>query len=294
MVHIHWSEAVQLCHRKGEAYALITILGCSGSTPRDQTSKMVVTQECTYDSIGGGSLEFTVTTTAREKLARNETSAEVIPLPLGGALGQCCGGFVTVLIETFSACDFKIVLFGAGHVAQALVKIIGELPCQVSWVDNRIDVLSPAEVEQLPPNITFHGNEEPINMLGQLPIGSHLLIMTHDHPLDYALVAAALQRNQLEESTFPYIGLIGSETKAERFRYRLMADGFSEAALANIECPVGLSAVPGKRPMEVAVSIAAQLIALHHNDASKPVKRGLAWRDIKNNFTETENSDAII
>ena len=73
MVHTHWSEAVQLCHRKGEAYALITILGCSGSTPRDQTSKMVVTKERTYDSIGGGSLEFSVTTTAREKLSRNET-----------------------------------------------------------------------------------------------------------------------------------------------------------------------------------------------------------------------------
>lgn len=281
MAVVHWSEAVRLCHQKGEPYALITILGCSGSTPRDQASKMVITRDCSYDSIGGGQLEFSVMQTAREKLRHNETAADIVPFPLGGAVGQCCGGNVTVLIETFAACDFHVALFGAGHVAQSLIKILGELPCRVTWIDNRKAFLTDKLFGALPANVSIHHSDHPVDVVATLPNNTDVLVMTHDHSLDYALIVAALGRNTVVENTFTYIGLIGSSTKAERFRARLHDDGFSTQSLLPLYCPVGLSTVPGKKPMAVAVSIAGQLLARHQESDAPPQQRGLAWRDIK-------------
>ncbi len=82
--------------------------------------------------------------------------------------------------------------------------------------------------------------------------------MTHQHPLDYAITEAVLRRGDAS-----FLGVIGSETKARRFRLRLEHRGFSAAAIAGVHCPIGLAEVPGKRPMEVAVSVAAQVIALY-------------------------------
>lgn len=273
----HWADAVQQCEHKGIAYALVTILGSSGSTPRDPGSKMVVTQTHTYDSIGGGNLEHTIVLKAREKIAENKDSAHILPLPLGGALGQCCGGNTTVLIETFSSNYKHIGLFGAGHVAKALVKILGDLPFNVSWIDSR-EQMFPGD---LAPNIATHRREDPVSVIAELPPGSAVLIMTHDHPLDLALTKAALRQSTSNSTPFCYLGIIGSKTKAERFRYRLSEDGFTPEDIDRISCPVGLDLIPGKRPMEVAVSIAGELIALQHSDIQHPVRKGLAWTQIK-------------
>lgn len=294
MHKFNWTQALQEAVRSGEAYALITILGCSGSTPRDQSSKMVVTAEQTYDTIGGGNLEFVVTNKARELLAKNEASQEIIPFPLGGALGQCCGGHATVLIETFAACQFQVALFGAGHVAKELVKILGSLPCQVNWIDNRENMFPEAMFpEEMFPeatlkesrlgNIHAHYQDDPVSQVAQLPAGADVLILTHNHQLDYELTVAALKHGQLR-----HIGLIGSKTKAQRFTQRLLKDGFTEQQIQQVVCPVGLSAVPGKLPMEVAVSIAGELIAIEHANDTRSTHRGLAWKDIKNAMNTEE------
>lgn len=284
MIDQNWTDAARQCQHSGNAYALVTILGCSGSTPRDQSSKMVVTAEHTFDTIGGGNLEFVVTNKAREMLAENEAQQEIIPFPLGGALGQCCGGNATVLIETFAACRFEVALFGAGHVAKELVKILGSLPCKVRWIDNRHDMFP----KQLPTNVYADYQEDPVQQIAHLSKGTDVLILTHNHQLDYALTSAALEHGALR-----HIGLIGSTTKAQRFRKRLLKDGFSSQHIGSIACPIGLSAIPGKLPMEVAVSIAAELIALEHNNKTTKTHRGLAWKDIKrslNSDTKTEMS----
>ncbi|MFT6905171.1 MAG: xanthine dehydrogenase accessory factor [Oleiphilaceae bacterium] len=268
----YWADAAQQSQAKGEAYALVTVLGCTGSTPRDQSSKMVVTQEHTYDTIGGGNLEFVVTNKARELLTQNLTSQEIIPFPLGGSLGQCCGGNATVLLETFAACQFQVALFGAGHVAKALVNILAGLPCKVQWIDKRENMF-PAD---LPGNVTTFKHDDPASLIAALPTQSDVLILTHNHQLDYALTVAAIHHGKLR-----HIGLIGSKTKAKRFQQRFAKDGLSKEQTKRIICPVGLSTIPGKLPMEVAVSIAAELIAIEHAGDSQSLHRGLAWTDIK-------------
>ncbi|KZZ44884.1 xanthine dehydrogenase accessory protein XdhC [Oleiphilus sp. HI0118] len=267
-----WFDAVKRCQDTGSAYALVTILGCTGSTPRDNSSKMVVTNENTYDTIGGGHLEFVVTNKARELLVANNESQEIHHFPLGASLGQCCGGSATVLIETFAACRFHIGLFGAGHVAKELVKILGALPCRVTWIDPREDLFP----DELPANITNLVSDEPQYEIEHLPAGSDILILTHNHALDFELCMAALEHGKLR-----HIGLIGSDTKAERFVKRLAHRGYSEEQINSIKSPVGLSEIPGKLPMEVAVSIAGELIALQNSDKHTKTRRGLAWKDIK-------------
>ncbi|MFC3678547.1 xanthine dehydrogenase accessory protein XdhC [Bacterioplanoides pacificum] len=277
----HWFDAVQKCQHNGEAYALITVLGCSGSTPRDQSSKMVVTGEKTYDTIGGGQLEFVVTNKARELLAHNNDAQQIDHFPLGASLGQCCGGSATVLIETFAACDFQLAVFGAGHVAQALMSIVAGLPCKVTWVDSRAE-LFPAS---LPDNVRAVVSDDPGYELEQLPAAADVLILTHNHQLDYELTETALRHPCLNS-----IGLIGSDTKAQRFERRLAARGFSAEDIERLNCPVGLSVVPGKLPMEVAVSIAAQLIAArqHPGPDESGKQRGISWKTIKQQLSHEQ------
>ncbi|OUS40911.1 xanthine dehydrogenase accessory protein XdhC [Oleispira antarctica] len=316
---LKWFDAVQSLQHSGDAYALVTVLGCTGSTPRDHSSKMVITTEDTFDTIGGGHLEYLVMKKARDIITTNagttKVEQEIHHFPLGASLGQCCGGSATVLIETFAACQFHVGIFGAGHVAKSIVTILAGLNCKVSWIDSRADEF-PLET---PANVNKIIATEPCDELEDLPNGSDILILTHNHQLDFELCLTALKRNRNPLQQLRSIGLIGSETKALRFHKRLTdrlldQDPQIQKALDeqinSIRCPVGLSSVPGKLPMEVAVSIVGELIAIDHasNQVTEEISagassnvssdsvidtpasttkpspkksRGLAWKDIK-------------
>lgn len=301
-----WFDAVQTLQQAGDAYALVTVLGCTGSTPRDHSSKMVITAAEAFDTIGGGHLEYLVMQKAREIIAKNSVQQEIHHFPLGASLGQCCGGSATVLIETFAACQFHIGIFGAGHVAKSIITILAGLDCKVSWIDSRADEFP----EHIPANVSKIVATEPCDELEDLPNGSDILILTHNHQLDFELCLTALKRNRNPLQQLRSIGLIGSETKALRFQKRLSDRLLNQnpqlqevlaQQIKNIRCPVGLSSVPGKLPMEVAVSIVGELIAIHHasnqtieeslaSDSEATASttkvrinknRGLAWQDIK-------------
>lgn len=268
-----WIQAVADCERRGQPYVLVTVLGVTGSVPREPASKMVVTREHSYDTIGGGHLEYRVIARARERLANHEYSYELAHFPLGASLGQCCGGSVAVLLEAQTGGDARLVVFGAGHVGQALMSIVGELPWQITWVDSRADSF-PTEV---PANTTVHCTDDPVGDVPDLCSNAHVLILTHNHALDYDLCRALLEQDEVLT-----IGLIGSQTKAERFRQRLGHRGYAQTDIDRIRCPVGRSDIPGKRPMEVAVSISAELLSLVAADAAaKPARRGLSWGALK-------------
>lgn len=269
--HINsWFDAVSHCEHHAEAYALITVLTTAGSTPRDQGTKMVVTSERQFDTIGGGHLEFTAIELARQALVESvKTRAnkqQIESFPLASKLGQCCGGAVKLLIETHVSHRQTLAIFGAGHVAQALVPILQQLPVSILWIDNRT-AMQP--VSSLPSNVSFICDDDPVGEVPLLPDGTWTIIMTHDHQLDFALVEKAMKRPEI-----PYIGMIGSETKVKRFSQRLLAKGVSPARLKDFYSPIGLSQVPGKRPIEVAVSVSAQIIQrLHQVTAEATIKQ---------------------
>lgn len=249
-----WYEGITACEQQGEAYVLVTVVSIAGSTPREAGSKMVVTSAGSIDTIGGGHLEFDAIKTAREMLAQQQ-STQLRSYPLSSSLGQCCGGAVKVLFDVCNLNAQHIAIFGAGHVAKALVPIIAQLPVRISWIDSRASVFP----DTLPANVTTVVEQEPETEVNQLPDNSWLVVLTHDHQLDYRIVERALHYPAL-----PFVGLIGSQTKAKRFITKLQHRGFTDTALARLATPIGNPTIPGKQPIEVAVSIAAQLIARLH------------------------------
>lgn len=277
---LNWSAAIQHCENIGSGYVIATIINTQGSTPRNSGSKMVIDVERIYDTIGGGQLEYLIIQQAREMLAKNQNCQILKPFPLAAEAAQCCGGNVTVMLECFAARDWQIVLFGAGHVCQALIKILSGLPCQVRIIDNRPQLLQ----QLLPDNCRYEFYEQPANAVITLPTNSWIVIFTHDHALDFQLCSACLT-----EDRWHYLGLIGSQTKALRFRKRLSLAGFDEKTIEKIHSPVGLPEVKGKFPMEVAVSIAAQLQSLFYAE-KKPKAQSTSWRNIKTILQQANNS----
>lgn len=281
--HLRWHQAVTLCERSAEPYALVTVLGAAGSVPREPASKMVITGEHVYDTVGGGHLEYQICQQARAMLARQQFTSELAHFPLGASLGQCCGGSVSVLIETLPGCEQQLVVFGAGHVARALMAILAELPWQITWVDQRADQFP----DTLPGNVRIHHTDDPVGDAPALCAGRQVLILTHNHQLDFELC-----RGLLDAGNASGIGLIGSATKAERFRQRLQHRGYPDESIGRIRCPVGRPDVPGKRPMEVAVSIIAELLTLTHTTEEAPAtRRGIPWRQLRGILNTTESGE---
>jgi len=269
----HWYEAVVKCEQQGKAYVLATVMGAAGSVPRDQGSKMVITEDSQYDTLGGGHLEYKVVQHAQTLLAEQSSGNYVEHFPLGASLGQCCGGSVSVLFESFAVKGLNLTVFGAGHVAKALMAILSQLPGKIRWVDSRQDMFSGHQY----PNVENIHASEPVDMIKTLPTNSQVLVLTHNHQLDFELIEHALKRDD-----FSFVGCIGSQTKAQRFEMRLEHKGFSDEQIKTIICPVGDVSIPGKLPMEVAVSISAQLIK--HLDQFKTTqnkRQGVSWQTIK-------------
>ena len=250
-----WFEAVSNYQHTGKAYVLVTVLASAGSTPRENGCKMVVCDDQIVDTIGGGHLEFEATRKARELLAQGQTVQHIEHYPLASKLGQCCGGATNVLFEVMSCHCQHLVIFGAGHVAKALIPIVSQLPLQISWIDNREDMF-PTE---LPVNVRCTVSDTPAADAACVAQNSWVLVMTHDHQLDFDISLSALKRHDIS-----YVGVIGSDTKARRFRTRLAHRELSTETLKRFVSPIGNTDIPGKQPVEVAVSISAQLIQMLH------------------------------
>jgi xanthine dehydrogenase accessory factor len=163
------------------------------------------------------------------------------------------------LFEIVRPAAWHVAVFGAGHVGRALLGLLGTLPCRVAWIDPRRDAF-PAD---MPTNASAMVSASPAAMVGALPGGSFVLVMTHDHQLDFDIVAAALRRTDL-----PFVGLIGSATKRARFIRRLEAQELGRAAITRLTCPIGVPGAGGKLPAEIAIAVAAQL--LQARDAASP------------------------
>ena len=160
------------------------------------------------------------------------------------------------LSECLSPPQFRVVLFGAGHVAQALVQILLPLDCQLIWVDNRADLFPEFASEQTASLNCIVTNPAAFAAT-QTPAHSFCLIMTHEHSLDLEICAHLLARSNLA-----YVGLIGSATKAARFRKRLAEQGLSQLQVANLVCPIGIDGIEAKQPAAIAIGVAAQLLQL--------------------------------
>jgi xanthine dehydrogenase accessory factor len=142
----------------------------------------------------------------------------------------------------------NVWVFGAGHVGQALVRVLETLPVAVTCIDSR-----PAFLPQ--GRATSIHAADPLATLAQVRPGTHFIVVTHDHALDYALCRAILERGDAA-----FLGVIGSSSKAARFRSRLAREGIMAESIRRLTCPIGIGGIHGKDPAVLAIAVTAQLL----------------------------------
>lgn len=157
------------------------------------------------------------------------------------------------LLDLCRAHQPQVVLFGAGHVGAAIVRVLQTLPCRVLWVDEREDMF-PAG---LPPQVTVEATDVPNAAVDMAEPGAYYLVMTHSHPLDQQLTERILKRADIG-----WFGLIGSNTKRRQFEHRLVERGITQEQLNRMTCPIGIPGIYGKEPASIALAVAAQLMQL--------------------------------
>lgn len=245
---MHVFQAAADAWSRGEYIALATLVGVGGSAPRRTGARMVVYPDGrTVGTIGGGQLEYHVTQKALQSLANHQPMR--LALNLTHDLGMCCGGQVEVYIEPIEP-QPNALIFGAGHVGHATAPLLRHLGYQVTVVDTRESLATPERF----PGCTLY-LRDPIAYAQQLSAAnSAVLVTTHSHKLDQDLVEVLLPKG------CAWLGLIGSKTKRAKFEMRYRAAGMGEHLFAQLHCPVGLD-LGAQTPAEIAVSIAAQLVA---------------------------------
>lgn len=153
-------------------------------------------------------------------------------------------------VDTIIASDFNIAVFGAGHVGTAVVAALAGLDCNIRWVDSRRRIF-----RSTPANVRAIEAPEPALEVAAMPALSHYLVMTHSHALDFDICDRILRR-----SDAAYCGLIGSRPKRRRFEKRFLQQGMSPAMLNSLTCPIGVGGISGKKPAEIAVAAAAEVL----------------------------------
>ncbi len=248
--------------------ALVEVARAKGSTPREEGARMLVSPTSIHGTIGGGQLEFMAIDKARQMLTDCTGGSEaLLEVPLGPEIGQCCGGRVELSIrivdeklEAELIRDGKaeaarlphVHLFGGGHVGHALASAFALLPVHVAVIETRAEAL-----EGIPAGVATKLTSVPEEMVRSAPAGAAFVVLTHDHALDFLIVAEALKRKDAA-----YVGMIGSKTKKATFRsWYLKSAGGSEADFARLVSPIGGDAVKDKRPAVIAALAAAEIMA---------------------------------
>ncbi|MGL4611710.1 MAG: xanthine dehydrogenase accessory protein XdhC [Trueperaceae bacterium] len=257
-----WLESLPHLTQTRTPFVMVTLLSVRGHAPREAGAKMLVTEEKVFDTIGGGNLEQTAIALALDLLANTITQPQQHTLRLTekeeSQYGiQCCGGEVTLLLEPVLTLRPTVAIFGVGHVGLALAKILSLLPIELWLVDSREEMLQEARLRCLQTEAArLHVQHLPLldTIVQDLPKGSHLVIMTHDHAEDLFVLEMALKREDLG-----FIGLIGSDAKWSNFKRNLLGQGFHDKDLERVTTPIGLPDISSKRPEMIAVATAAQI-----------------------------------
>lgn len=254
---------------------LVTIASAKGSTPREEGAFMLVSATECFGTIGGGQLEFMAIDNARALL--NGSGQPQMDVPLGPEIGQCCGGRTVLTFEQVtpqladdlesrlaaeSAANPRVTLFGAGHVGQALAAALSPLPFRVTVVETRSEALI-----GLPDTITTRHMAMPEALVTDLAPGSAVIILTHDHALDFLIAREALARSDLA-----YVGMIGSATKRATFKNWLAKETNGTISSDALVLPIGGTLVRDKRPAVIAALVAAELLETY---ARRVINHGL-------------------
>jgi xanthine dehydrogenase accessory factor len=200
---------------------------------QSRPAKLIVTADAIFGAAGDEE-NVTVVARARRLLADNPAATRDMQ----------------DFYEPIVAPDLNIAVFGAGHVGTAVVNVLSELDCNIRWIDSR-----PRMFRQVPANVRAIDAAEPALEVAAMPANSFYLVMTHSHGLDFDVCDRILRRQDAR-----YCGLIGSLSKRRRFEKRYRQQGMSQALIEQLICPIGIDGISGKKPAEIAVAAAAEIL----------------------------------
>ena len=248
-----------------------------GSVPRNKDTFMFISNSKIFGTIGGGQLEHLIINKARNILKNNKKNYSTkVNIPLGPAIGQCCGGYVQIELIKFEDCKDAynsekeiynqsrndLYIFGAGHIGQEVSKRSVDLDFNVNLIDSRKEYLNTPEEKDI---VKIYA-KYPWMLIKNLPKNAYYVILTHSHDFDFKIINELLNFN-----TFIFIGLIGSKTKKRRFDNRFLHLNHDRLLINKIECPVGLSTITSKKPGEIAISIIGRLLEFRSNMISTQI-----------------------
>ncbi|WP_416407356.1 xanthine dehydrogenase accessory protein XdhC [Agrobacterium rosae] len=256
---------------------LIEISSVKGSAPREAGTFMLVSSTSIWQTIGGGQFEYMAIDHARAMLA-GKTTTDTMDIPLGPEIGQCCGGrtlltFTKVIPAIAERLKQRLAqehqshpavfIFGAGHVGKALAQALSLLPLSITVIETRRE-----ELVGLPETVSSHLTAMPEAIVKAVPTGGTVIIVTHDHALDFLIAKEALARDDLA-----YVGMIGSKTKRATFTHWLEREGVPASALERLVLPIGGNTVKDKRPAVIATLVASEVLhAIHRFAAPGPAR----------------------
>lgn len=242
------------CHElneSGVAFVTVTITGVRGSSPQDPGAKIIVTSKGLHKgTVGGGKVEMAAIKKAQSILdSHMKLPPEHLTWNLQKDIGMSCGGEVSFLFEHFQPSTWPIVIYGAGHVAQALTRILNKLNCHVTCIDSREEWLQKLEGVK-----TIH-HPSPKETVTQFNPKSFFMCMTMGHAHDVPILVEIAKH----APDCPYIGVIGSDVKGMKIKKELKELGVSESFIEKLRVPMGLP-IGTNHPYEIAISITAELL----------------------------------
>ncbi len=264
-------EEIVALENAATPFVLVVLVDALGSVPQDTGAKMLVTSTGRkVGTIGGGRVEARATALAESMLGDRSPQGSVptfVNWSLKGDVGMTCGGSVKLYFEPHVGPRWSIAIFGAGHVAQALIPVLLPLPCTISCFDTRAEWIS-----RLPTARNLRAATVPdlAAEVDALPADSYILCLTQGHATDRPVLERSLATRN-----FPFIGVIGSAAKAAVLRRELIAAGLDPARAQQFSCPVGLD-FGTNHPHEIALSIAAQLLTERDRNIKQNIQQAPA------------------
>ncbi|HEX7153031.1 MAG TPA: xanthine dehydrogenase accessory protein XdhC [Thermoanaerobaculia bacterium] len=246
-------EALNELAESGAPFVSVTVVDTMGSVPQDRGAKMLVTEAGrVFGTVGGGKVEVRAIDEAKRLLTDDtQEKTRFRQWSLEKDIGMTCGGTVRLYFEAFNVTRWNIVVFGAGHVAGALLELLVKLDCRVTCIDPREEWLSRAPVS---PKLRKVLTDDMPAEVARIPEGSFVVLMTMGHTTDRPILLEILRTRQ-----FPYLGVIGSNAKAKRLKKDVIDAGLPEELTRAFRCPIGLE-LGTNHPQEIAISVVAQLL----------------------------------
>jgi xanthine dehydrogenase accessory factor len=241
---------VDFCEDLPRPGVMCTLIQVTGSHPQAVGARMWVSRAEVVGTLGGGAFERDVMGHALEQFRDAAPAPHIEEYVLSRRTGQCCGGRARVFYEFVPSLQ-TIHLFGGGHVGSAVSRVLCELPYRVCVIDPRPEW---STARDWPAGVSVFGID-PTSYVRERTFGPNdaACIFTHDHELDFAIVA------ELLPTDIGYLGLIGSDHKARRFRARLAELDLVDRWDETMNCPIG-AALPDKNPRVIAIAIAEEVL----------------------------------